>query len=213
VIDGDVLPVHPLAALATGQGSDVPLLVGTNTEEFRLFFVPNGMAAVVTSETLPAFLGALGISQQTAAIYQANRPGASAGDVLCALVTDRFFRNPTFAAAQARLAARGPAPTYLYEFAWPSPVQEVGAAHAIEIAFVFDTIDSPDAQAVLGAEPPADLAAQMHAAWIRFATTGNPGWQPLDASYPVMTFGGPGGPAVVLDPRADERASWPDDAN
>ncbi len=155
---------------------------------------------MVTDETLPAFLGALGIGQQTAAIYQANRPGASAGDVLCALVTDRFFRNPTFAAAQARLAARGPAPTYLYEFAWPSPVQKVGAAHAIEIPFVFDTIDSPDAQLAIGAEPPADIAMQMHAAWIRFATTGDPGWQPVDASYPVLTFGGPGRPAVVLDP-------------
>ena len=60
--------------------------------------------------------------------------------------------------------------------------------------------------------PPTSLP-QMHAAWVRFATTGDPGWQPFDASYPVMTFGGPGGPAVVLDPRADERASWPDDAN
>jgi len=57
VIDGDVLPVHPLAALAAGHGSDVPLLAGTNTEEFRLFFVPNGLAAMVTAETLPAFLG------------------------------------------------------------------------------------------------------------------------------------------------------------
>ena len=213
VIDGELLPVHPLAAVAAGQGSDVTLLAGTNTEEFRLFFVPNGMAAMVTNESLPAFLGALGISQQTAAVYLANRPGASAGDVLCALVTDRFFRNPTFAAAQARLAARGPAPTYLYEFAWQSPVQGVGAAHAIEIAFVFDTIDLPDAQSAIGTEPPADLAAQMHAAWIRFATTGDPGWQPFDVSYPVMTFGGPGGPAVVLDPRGDERISWPDDAN
>ncbi len=213
VIDGDVLPVHPLAALATGQGSDVTLLAGTNTEEFRLFFVPNGMAAIVTSETLPAFLGALGISQQTAAIYQANRPGASAGDVLCALVTDKFFRNPTFAAAETRLAAGGQAPTYLYEFAWQSPVQGLGAAHAIEIPFVFDNLASPDAQAAIGTEPPADLAAEMHATWIRFAATGDPGWRAFDGSYPVMAFGRPEGSALVLDPRGDERTSWPDDAN
>ena len=113
VIDGDVLPIHPLAALAAGHGSEVTLLAGTNTEEFRLFFVPTGMAAMVTAETLPVFLGALGISAETAAVYQANRPGASAGSVLCALVTDRFFRNPTFAAAAARLEAAGPASTYL----------------------------------------------------------------------------------------------------
>jgi para-nitrobenzyl esterase len=210
VIDGDVLPVHPLAAIAAGQGSDVTLLAGTNTEEFRLFFVPNGMAAMVTDETLPLFLGGLGISVETAAVYQANRPAASAGDVLCALVTDRFFRNPTFAAADARLAAGGPAATYLYEFAWRSPVQDLGAAHAVEIPFVFDNLTVPDAAPAIGSGPPADLAAAMHAAWIRFAATGDPGWQAFDASHPVMTFGGAGGSAVVLDPRADERTSWPD---
>jgi para-nitrobenzyl esterase len=208
VIDGDSLPVHPLAAIAAGRGSDVALLAGTNTEELRLFFVPTGMASMVTAETLPGFLGALGIPAGAAALYQANRPGASAGDVLCALGTDQFFRNPTFAAAQARLTAGGTAPTYLYEFSWQTPVQGIGAGHAVEIPFVFDNLTVTDAPTLLGPEPPEALAAQMHAAWIRFATAGEPGWQPFDASYPVMTFGGDSS-GVVLDPRGDERQAWP----
>ena len=211
VIDGDVLPLHPLAALRAGVGSDISLLTGTNTEEFRLFFVPNGMAAMVTDETLPGFLAALGIPAGTAVVYRANRPGATAGDVLCALVTDRFFRNPAFTAAEARAAASGPAPTYLYEFGWRSPVLDIGAAHAVEIPFVFDNLTVADAPAVIGAEAPTALAAEMHAAWIRFAATGDPGWQPFDASYPVMTFGAtPDHATVVLDPRGDERTSWPE---
>jgi para-nitrobenzyl esterase len=210
VVDGDILPVHPLAALAAGRGADRALMTGTNAEEFRLFFVPTGLAATVTDESLPFFLGALGISPQTAAGYQANRPAASPGDVVCALVTDKFFRNPMFAAAEARLAAGGPAPTYIYEFGWRSQVQDLGAAHAVEIPFVFDNLASPDAQLAIGSHPPADLAAEMHSAWIRFATTGDPGWQPFDASYPVKTFGANPGPAeVAYDPRGDERRSWP----
>ena len=165
-----MLPLHPLAALRSGAGGEVPLLTGTNTEEFRLFFVPTGTAAMVTGETLPVFLGLLGIPPATAAVYQANRPDASAGDVLCALVTDSFFRNPAFAAARARAAAGGPAPTYLYEFAWRSPVLGIGAAHAVEIPFVFDNLAVPDAAAAIGDAPPAALAAEMHAAWIRFAS-------------------------------------------
>jgi para-nitrobenzyl esterase len=52
----------------------------------------------------------------------------------------------------------------------------------------------------------------MHGAWIRFAATGDPGWPAFDASYPVMIFGGTDGPGqVVLDPRGDERTSWPGD--
>ncbi len=209
VVDGEVLPRHPLAALAAGHGADVPLLAGTNTEEFRLFFVPTGLAAAVTAEALPIVLSVLGIDQDTAALYAANRPGASPGDVVCALVTDKFFRNALFAAAEARVAAGGPAPTYLYEFAWRSQVQGLGAAHAIEIPFVFDNLLSPDAQIAIGTDPAADLAAEMHATWIRFAATGDPGWQPFDAGYPVMTFGAATGPgAVAFDPRGDERRSW-----
>jgi para-nitrobenzyl esterase len=208
VIDGDSLPVHPLAALAAGQGSDVALLAGTNTDEFRLFFVPNGMAAMVTAETLPGFLGMLGLDPEVAALYRANRPTASAGDVLCALVTDRFFRLPTLAAAQARLGAAGTAPTFLYEFGWQSPAHDLGAAHAVEIPFVFDNLAAAGGAGIVGDEPPSALAAQMHATWIRFASTGDPGWQPFDASYPVMTFGGEHD-GLVLDPRADERQAWP----
>jgi para-nitrobenzyl esterase len=210
VVDGDVLPLHPLAALQAGVGSDIAMMTGTNTEEFRLFFVPNGTAAMVTDETLPGFLAALHIPAHTAGVYRANRPGATAGDVVCALVTDRFFRNPAFAAAEARAAAGGPAPTYLYEFAWPSPVGGLGAAHGVEIPFVFDNLTAADGALLIGTEPPAALAAEMHAAWIRFAATGEPGWQPFDGSYPVMTFGAtPGNAAVTLDPRGDERTSWP----
>jgi para-nitrobenzyl esterase len=208
VVDGDILPVHPLAALAAGQGADVPLLTGTNAEEFRFFFVPTGFAASVTPQSLPLVLGALGISQDSAAVYLANRPGATPGDVVCALVTDMFFRNPMFAAAEARYAAGGSANTYIYEFAWRNPVQDLGAAHVVELPFVFDNLSTPDVP--VSAELPEDLAAEMHGAWIRFATTGDPGWKPFDASYPVMTFGAaPGSAQVVYDPRGDERRSWP----
>ncbi len=205
VIDGDVLPQHPLEAFRAGAGRDVPLLTGTNAEEFRLFLVPSGMAAMVTDEALPGVLAALGLDQDVAALYRANRPDASAGDVLCALLTDRFFRLPALAVADARAA--GPAPTYLYEFAWRSPVMNLGAAHAMEIPFVFDNVRGADSQTLLSAAAPAGLAQAMHGTWVRFAATGDPGWAPWGPGYPVMTWDGTTA-AVVLDPRADERLSW-----
>jgi para-nitrobenzyl esterase len=206
VIDGDVLPLHPLAAVAAGHGAGVPVLAGTNTDEFRLFAVPNGLAAMVTADVLPGVLGMFGIGQDTAGLYQANRPGATPGDVMCALVTDMFFRNPLFATAEARVTS-GSAPTYLYEFAWRSQVQDLGAAHVVEIPFVFDNLSA--LESAIGDRPPTDLAAEMHATWIRFASTGDPGWQPFGPSYPVMTFGAEPGPgAVIQDPRGDERRSW-----
>jgi para-nitrobenzyl esterase len=112
---------------------------------------------------------------------------------------------PTFAAAEARLTAAGPAPTFLYEFGWRSPVLDLGAAHAVEIPFVFDNLQA--GAELLGAGAPVKLAADMHATWIRFASTGDPGWQPFDSSYPVMTWDGRSA-EVVADPRGDERACW-----
>jgi para-nitrobenzyl esterase len=106
---------------------------------------------------------------------------------------------------QARRGAA--AKTYLYEFAWPSPVGGLGACHSLEIPFVFDNISAEGAEPALGPAPPAALAERMHAAWIAFARDGDPGWRAFDDSYPVMVFNEPGG-GPQADPRGDERAIW-----
>jgi para-nitrobenzyl esterase len=205
VIDGDLIPVHPLAAITAGAGSGVPLLTGTTTEEFRLFLVPTGMAGYITEQGLADILAALGVGPAVAGLYRANRPGASPGDVFAAVLTDRFFRLPALAVAEARAA--GPASTHVYEFAWPSPVGGLGACHSLEIPFVFDNLTEEGAAEVLGPTPPTALADQMHAAWIAFARDGDPGWRAFDDTYPVMIFDAAGG-GVRTDPRGDERLIW-----
>ena len=110
VIDGDLIPGHPLTAIAGGAGSGVPLLTGTTTDEYRLFLVPTGIAALITDEGLAAILPMLGIGSAVADLYRATGPDASPGDVFAAMLTDRFFRLPALAVAGARAA--GPA-TYV----------------------------------------------------------------------------------------------------
>jgi para-nitrobenzyl esterase len=205
VIDGDLIPAHPLAAIAEGAGSSVPLLTGTTTHEYRLFLIPTGIAALFTQEGLAALLPLLGIGEAAADLYYANRPGASPGDVFAALITDRFFRLPALAVASAR--AQAPAPTYVYEFAWESPVDGLGACHSLEIPFVFDNLAADGTEPALGPAPPAALAVRMHDAWLAFARDGNPGWQAYDETCPVMIFNEPGG-GVAADPRGDERRIW-----
>ncbi len=205
VIDGELMAAHPIAAIAAGAGAAVPLLTGTNTDEHRLFLVPSGMSASISEDLLAGLLLALGIPGQVADRYRANRPGASAGDIFCALITDRFFRLPALAVAEAR--SGGPAPTYVYEFAWPSPVSGLGAAHSLEIPFVFDNLSAPGAELGIGTTPPEALARQMHAAWIRFARASDPGWEPFGSTYPVMIWAAENS-RVEHDPRGDERRSW-----
>jgi hypothetical protein len=53
------------------------------------------------------------------AVYRANWPGASPGDILAAVVTDWFFGIPAVRVAEARAAA--PAPTWISFIAGGTP--------------------------------------------------------------------------------------------
>jgi para-nitrobenzyl esterase len=205
VIDGESLPEHPLAGIAAGRGSEIPVLIGTNADEFRTFLVPSGMADLVTEDVLSAMAGAVGADKDVIAAYRAGRPGASAGDLLAALLTDRYFLLPALAVAEARV--QGPAPTFCYQFAWQHP--QVGAGHGLDVPFVFDNLSAEGAELVTGTGAPQDVAEEMHAAWIRFAADGEPGWAAYDTNRrPVMIFDA-GGARVQEDPRGDEREIWP----
>ena len=52
----------------------------------------------------------------------------------------------------------------------------IGAAHSCDVPYVFGTLDAPGSVAANGADAPQALSDEMHAAWVRFAKTGNPGW-------------------------------------
>ena len=142
--------------------------------------------------------------------YRAAHPEGSAGDLLVDVMTDWWVRVPAMRLADAHAPA--PGRTYMYEFAWPSPILEgrLGACHALEIAFVFDTLDLKRGQMMggaLGEDPPQQLADRMHRSWIDFASRGDPGWARYDLDRrAVMRFDRHS--AVVDDPYALERALW-----
>ncbi|MEV7552829.1 carboxylesterase family protein [Amycolatopsis sp. NPDC089917] len=77
--------------------------------------------------------------------------------------------------------------TYAYSFGYRSTASggRLGAAHTVELPFVFDVADEPwlhGDTGLLGPDPvPDGLAARMHGAWVAFAKTGDPGWAEYDA--------------------------------
>lgn len=204
VIDGSLIHQRPLGAIGAGAAQGVDLLTGITSDEFQLFSVPSGLAASITPELLPVLLARQGVDPAIAETYAAGRPGQSPGELLGAITTDGVFNWPTIHLADAQ-RAHGAA--YLYEFAWQSPLPGLGACHALELPFVFDTL-STAVSPLFGTEPPQELADRMHAAWVSFVTTGSPGWSQYDATArPVMTFDHPES-RVVQNPRAAELALW-----
>ncbi|CAM5510558.1 carboxylic ester hydrolase [Streptomyces narbonensis] len=206
-VDGEVLLEDPGDALADGASAEVELLMGTNTDEYRLWFVPDGHADRVGPLVQRLLLRKGRIAPHTAKVYRARRRQEKPGEVLGAIATDWILRVPLNLLADFRLNSGRAAATYLYEFGWPSPVLGLRACHALELGFVFDTLDAPETRMLTGPNAPRDLATAMHAAWVAFAKTGNPGWRRWGPARPVMTFG-PGGPALVEAPREEERLAW-----
>ncbi len=219
VIDGDVVPARPIDRIGTGVAGAVDLIVGSNVDDWRMFLASSGAMDLVTDEDLTGPLAEHGYLSAAAyglppdravAAYRAMSPGASAGEVLVAIQTDWWCRIPGVRLADAHV--NGESGTYMYEFAWPSPAfgGGVGACHALEIPFVFDTLDMGPRQMLgplLGATPPQDLATAMHAAWVGFATSGDPGWPRYDLQRrATMRFDVSS--SVVDDPRGPERALW-----
>jgi para-nitrobenzyl esterase len=205
-IDGDVLPVLPFAAVEGGAGAEVALLTGTTTEEWRLFVVPPGLIGFLNDEHVARLLGVYGATDPKVAAAYAGEDG-TAGDRLCAIATDWFLRIPAIRLAEAR--AGGPAPTYLYELAWRSPQFDgrLGACHALDLPFVFDTLDTDAGRAFAGDAPPRTLADAMRTAWVAFARDGDPGWPAYDpAQRAVMVFDETS--EVVTDPGAARREAW-----
>ncbi|MBF6340719.1 carboxylesterase/lipase family protein [Nocardia abscessus] len=200
VVDGELIPAPPLEAMVNEPSRAVPILAGWNTEEFRLFTIPTGVAAGISYDTLPTILSRSGIPPQVTAAYGANRPQASAADVFAAVLTDSAFRNDSVRVAETTAATGVPA--YLYEFAWRSGIQSLGACHALEIPFVFDQLSK--AHTLTGPNPPQHLADEMHRAWVDFADHGDPGWQRFDPGTKLVhTFDSPQS-RDVSDPRGDE---------
>lgn len=218
VVDGDVLPAPPVARIAAGASAGVDVIAGSNVDDWKLFVVANGLMGVSDDVVLGPVaqhgfksIAAYGLEPvRAAAAYRARTPGLSPFELLAAVETDWWCRMPAIRLAEARAGQAGA--TYMYEFAWPSPMGGglMGACHALEIPFVFDTLDKGAQQMVgpmLGDAPPQTLADAMHKAWISFARTGDPGWPTYEPEgRATMRFDAVS--RVVEDPRSWERAFW-----
>jgi para-nitrobenzyl esterase len=165
VVDGEVVPARPIERIVAGTSAGLELMVGTTSEEWRFFLVPPGAIDHVAEDRLSTMGRVMGLDVARALpLYRASRPQATPGDLLSALITDWFFRIPAVRLAEAH--ARNGGSGYMYEFAWRSPLFDgrFGAAHAMEIGFVFDNLRRNGGFRLAGDEPPQLLADVMHRA-------------------------------------------------
>ena len=187
-----VLPRQPADALADGPAADVDLLIGTTTEEGHLYVAPQGhLESSTDADVLAVAARAHADPEAALARHRAARPGAGPGELRSALLGEALFGAGTarMAAAHARLSGGR---THVYSFGYRSTALGglLGAAHTVELPFVFDLADEPwlhGDSGLLGPDPaPPGLARRVHGAWVAFAGTGAPGWPAYDPQRPVV---------------------------
>jgi para-nitrobenzyl esterase len=187
-VDGEVLPTHPFDPTAPAISANVPMLIGTNLNEF-VHGVDNPDAYALTSEQLEERLRAR-YGERTPAIiaaYGREYPHAKPFDLL-SVISTASFRQAAVDQATRKAALRA-APAYLYLFAWRTPMLDgrPGAFHSAEIAFVLDNADL--CVHLTGGLPEAlDLSTRISRAWVQFARRGDPGHPGLPA-WPAVSEG------------------------
>jgi para-nitrobenzyl esterase len=199
-LDGFVLPQTVRSAFTTGQFNRVPVIEGSNHDEWRLFVAQTEAATGVpltAAGYIPAIAATLGVSPGFAALIASVYPLAAYGGnpsvALGAVGTDVVF------ACNARISARllsQYVPTYQYEFNDPTVPMlyfanisfPTGAYHASEIGYIFDITQTPVPNPGLS---PAqrNLSDAMVGYWTQFARSGDPNsvGAPAWAAYAAMS--------------------------
>lgn len=175
-----VLQQHPADVVTAG----VPLLIGTNADEGNLYLAPQG-ALDSSSEADVRELAVRSQADPDAAVadLQVRHPEWTWGQMRSVLLGEALFGAGTRRLVDA-YRSNSMASVYEYRFTWQSSALggRLGAAHTVELPFVFDCLGEPvlnGDRGLLGpATAPQALADEMHRAWVDYATTGEPGWSP-----------------------------------
>ena len=205
------LPVDPVRAFDEGRAARVPIMIGTNRDEFTLFVALEYLreGKVYTAADYPVLLADT-FGRNSAAVAQEYPLIDYSGSVplaYSAAVTDGVFACVAGRMAEA-LARNADDAVYSYEFndpdaPAPDPLRTlpfpVGASHSLELRYLFD----------VGGAPPLDpaqqkLSDQMIDYWAQFVTNGvpraerQPDWPDVGASDLVMSLQ-PDGSRLIAD--------------
>jgi len=196
----------------------VPLIIGDMRHETANFLavVDKVWHRTLTEAEMKQHVAAIAgpDTGQVVDLYGRLYPDLNPAERLIAITTDCNFRIRSLVLAQRRAALRR-GPVWMYSFEWQTPVLggRLGAPHAMDVPFTFNTLDltnatdgSPDAQA---------LADTMSSVWAAFARTGQPDhpsippWPAYDADRRA-TLVLDTACRIDNDPRGEERRLWQD---
>jgi para-nitrobenzyl esterase len=199
VVDGEVLTDVPINLIRIGRAKGIPILLGTNLDEWNLFIFAFQELLRMDEEGLKAMLRESlpeGSVQRLIELYKASllRRGLDPEPwrIFSAIQTDMVFRIPSLRIADAQIALGGSVFVYLFDFPSPAMGGLLGACHTLEMGFVFGNYD----ERFFGSGPIAEaLSNKMQRAWSSFARDSAPfiespgDWPGYGAEADTMVLG------------------------
>jgi len=187
-VDGVLVKEAPEASLRAGRHADVPIIVGTTSEEY-LNLLPLFVDKLPTTEAeldddVRRIFGEE-VAAQRPVRYPLSRYGGSAVVALSAMLSDVVMHCPTRRAARA-LAQTGSQPVfrYVYAHAFEDPaVSANGVAHGFDVMALFRTSFGAFE---LSARDRA-VGKELGALWAGFAANGAPSADPAWPRYSIET--------------------------
>jgi para-nitrobenzyl esterase len=189
------------ATFIAGENNKVPLVNGSNRDEWSLFVASRELVAgPLTAAQYPAYLqGSLGLPASFATTYPLSDYGTNTAQqaslAATAAGTDLLFSCPALNLSK-RVQSQA-TPVYMYEFRDRTAIPSIGrtpplsfnqgAGHSYELQYLFNLRDLETAEH-------RDLQTAMSRYWSNFARTGNPNeGGPVNVAWPAFT-----GPTKVL---------------
>jgi para-nitrobenzyl esterase len=211
-VDGRSIPAPIWGETAPAISANVPMIVGTNHNEFVNAVGDADLANMTDAELMARLTDKY--HDKAAAIAEAYRkeyPSETPFGIWATVQASDTRRN-AFTQAEKK-AALGAAPAYAYIYEWRTPALEgrPGTFHSSEIAMVFDNADKCVNYSGMTREG-LEMSTNMSSAWANFAHTGNPNhsgiphWPAYDKSQrstmlfntPCVVKDDPEGPALRL---------------
>ena len=209
----EVLPEAPIEMYKKGYAKHISIMAGSTADEMRLFM---GEGPMLSFEEQKIYIQrAVGdavpcLKEEDKKYYEEfNRVCRfkEPGLIETEFVNELMFRVPMLNQLDVQSAFNK---TFCYYWSYPGSNPDVGAAHSVELIFVFDVRCVGTSSAFNGTNIPDEIFDTVQQMWTNFARCGNPStdkveWKPYSAGEQnVLDIAGPGDIRIKRDILTDQ---------